>query len=102
MSRSIADAIESGLEALAGMQAADGAFPLWTGTNRWTRCGPLFATAYVMMGAGYSFTDHGQPVHEPARMTFALRKSADGWKIAGWTCTGPHGLPGDAPAPHAY
>ena len=52
MSRSIADAIESGLEALAGMQAADGAFPLWTGTNRWARCGPLFATAYVMMGAG--------------------------------------------------
>ena len=52
MSRSIADAIASGLEALAGMQAADGAFPLWTGTNRWTRCGRLFATAYVMMGAG--------------------------------------------------
>ena len=34
------------------MQAADGSFPLWTGTSRWARCGPLFATAYVMMGAG--------------------------------------------------
>lgn len=52
MPRSIAEAIDSGLAALAGMQAADGSFPLWTGTSRWARCGPLFATAYVMMGAG--------------------------------------------------
>ncbi len=52
MTRSVAQAIDSGLAALGGMQAADGGFPLWTGTNRWAPCGPLFATAYVMMGAG--------------------------------------------------
>jgi ketosteroid isomerase-like protein len=52
------------------------------------------------MGATYSFTDHGKPMHEPARMTFALRKAPDGWKIAGWTWTGPHASPGGAPAKH--
>jgi ketosteroid isomerase-like protein len=56
--------------------------------------------AYVVMAATYGFTDHGKPMHEPARMTFALRKSADGWKIAGWTWTGPHALAGEAPAKH--
>jgi hypothetical protein len=52
MPRTTTEAIDSGLSALAGMQAPDGSFPLWTGTSRWARCGPLFATAYVMMGAG--------------------------------------------------
>jgi ketosteroid isomerase-like protein len=53
--------------------------------------------AYVVMSAVYSFTDHGKPMHEPARMTFAPRKLADGWKIAGWTWTGPRPLAGEAP-----
>ncbi|MDB5481162.1 MAG: hypothetical protein JWO83_2215 [Caulobacteraceae bacterium] len=54
--------------------------------------------AYVVMAVVYSFTDHGKPMHEPARMTFALRKGADGWKIAGWTWTGPRASAGEAPA----
>jgi ketosteroid isomerase-like protein len=55
--------------------------------------------AYVVMAATYSFTDHGKPMHEPARMTFTLRKATDGWKIAAWTWTGPKPSSGDAPAP---
>jgi hypothetical protein len=55
--------------------------------------------AYVVMAATYNFTDHGKPMHE--RMTFALRRVADGWKIAGWTWTGPHALPDDPPAKRA-
>jgi hypothetical protein len=34
------------------MQSPDGSFPLWTGTRAWRPCGPLFSTAYIMMGAG--------------------------------------------------
>jgi hypothetical protein len=45
-------AISTGIEALARMQARDGSFPLWAGTNQWGACGPLFSTAYVMIGAG--------------------------------------------------
>jgi hypothetical protein len=52
MPHSVSQAIKRGVGALAGMQQADGGFPLWTGTSRWTRCSPLFSTAYVMMGAG--------------------------------------------------
>jgi len=55
--------------------------------------------AYVIMAAAFSFADHGKSMHESARMTFALRKAADGgWKIAGWTWSGPRALPGEAPA----
>jgi hypothetical protein len=32
-------------------------------------------------------------MHEPAQMTFALSKTAEGWKIAGWSWTGPDPTP---------
>jgi ketosteroid isomerase-like protein len=55
--------------------------------------------AYVVMFAVYSFTNaKAAPMHENARMTFALRKEADGWKIAGWTFTSARASPGAAPA----
>ena len=54
--------------------------------------------AYVIVAAVYSFKDHGAAMHEPARMTFALRKGTDGWKIAAWTWTGPKPKAGEAPA----
>src|ERR1700722_17142164 len=39
--------------------------------------------AYVVMAVVYSFTTaKGAPMHENARMTFALHKGTDGWKIA--------------------
>ena len=42
-------------------------------------------TAYVSMESVYSFKQNGVAMREPARMTFALRKTAEGWKIASWT-----------------
>jgi ketosteroid isomerase-like protein len=49
--------------------------------------------AYVVVGATYSFTEHGAPMHEVAQMTYVLRKGADGWKIGAWTWTGPKPSP---------
>jgi ketosteroid isomerase-like protein len=50
-------------------------------------------TAYVVLAATYSFEQNGKAMHEPAQMTFAMKKLADGWKIAGWTWTGPNPTP---------
>ena len=50
-------------------------------------------TAYVIVGATYTFKQKGVPMREPAQMTFALTKSAGAWKIAGWTWTGPDPVP---------
>lgn len=49
--------------------------------------------AYVVVEASYSFKHEGVAMNEdPSYMTFALRKIAAGWRIAGWTWTGsvPH------------
>ena len=55
--------------------------------------------AYVVMAAVYEFNNaKGAPMHENARMTFALRKGTDGWKIAGWTFTSARASAGAAPA----
>lgn len=43
------------------------------------------AHAYVVTAADYSFTKKGKVTVEHATMTFVLDKTADGWKIAGWT-----------------
>ena len=50
-------------------------------------------TAYVVIAATYSFKQKGVAMHEPAQMTYAMRKTARGWKIAGWTWTGPDPTP---------
>jgi ketosteroid isomerase-like protein len=50
-------------------------------------------TAYVVIAATYSFEQNGKAMHEVAQMTYAMRKTADGWKIAGWTWTGPNPSP---------
>ena len=54
MGRSSSGAISRGLAALARLQSGDGSFPLFrrAGTGDWHRCGGLFSTAYVMLGAG--------------------------------------------------
>jgi ketosteroid isomerase-like protein len=49
--------------------------------------------AYLIMAADYHFLEKGRPFHEPSQMTFALKKTADGWKIAAWTWTGPRQQP---------
>jgi hypothetical protein len=50
-------------------------------------------TAYVIVAATYSFKQKGVAMQEPAQMTFALKKDAGAWKIAGWTWTGPDPTP---------
>ena len=50
-------------------------------------------TAYVIVAATYTFKQKGLSMREPAQMTFALKKDAGAWKIAGWTWTGPDPVP---------
>ena len=49
--------------------------------------------AYVVVNATYKFKQKGAAMREPARMTYALRKGPQGWKITGWTWTGPNPTP---------
>ena len=43
--------------------------------------------------ATYTFKQNGAPMRETAQMTFVMARTADGWKIAGWTWTGPEAAP---------
>jgi len=45
--------------------------------------------AYAVVPAVYTFKQKGVAMREVAQMTFALRKVAAGWRIAGWAWTGP-------------
>jgi hypothetical protein len=51
------------------------------------------SAAYLIVAVTYSFKQKGVAMHEPAQMTFAMKKTAKGWKIAGWTWTGPDPTP---------
>jgi ketosteroid isomerase-like protein len=50
-------------------------------------------SAYVIVPSTYRFKQKGTAMSEVAQMTFALRKTAAGWKIAAWTWTGPNATP---------
>ena len=50
-------------------------------------------TAYLIFDATYTFKQKGVAMHEPAQMTFAMKKAGAAWKIAGWTWTGPDPTP---------
>ena len=45
--------------------------------------------AYAIVPATFSFMKDGKQVKTTATATFALRKTASGWRITGWTWT-PH------------
>lgn len=45
-------------------------------------------TAYVTMAATYSYSQKGAAMSEPARMVFALKKTAGDWKITAWAWAG--------------
>ena len=47
------------------------------------------SNAYVIVPATYSFKQKGVKMAEVAQMTFSLLKGDSGWKITGWTWTGP-------------
>jgi ketosteroid isomerase-like protein len=50
-------------------------------------------TAYVIVPSTYRFRQKGVAMSEVAQMTFVLQSTATGWKIAGWTWTGPDATP---------
>lgn len=50
-------------------------------------------TAYVIMAATFGFRQKGVAMREVGEMTYALRKTVTGWKIAGWAWTGPEPVP---------
>jgi len=56
--------------------------------------------AYAIVGAVYSFKQAGVAMQEPAHMTYTLRKTTDGWKITGWTWTGPRARPAQGAPTH--
>jgi ketosteroid isomerase-like protein len=41
--------------------------------------------AYVVVPTDLTFKEDGKPVTEHGTITYALDKTADGWKIATWT-----------------
>jgi hypothetical protein len=45
--------------------------------------------AYVIVPTVYTYREHGRPIAEEGQMTFVLHHRAAGWKIAGWTWSGP-------------
>ncbi len=49
--------------------------------------------AYVIVPSVYTFKQKGVAMREAAQMTFALVKTAGGWRIAAWTWTGPDPVP---------
>jgi ketosteroid isomerase-like protein len=49
--------------------------------------------AYVIVPATYSYKQKGVAMRQPSQLTYILNKDASGWKIAGWTWTGPEAMP---------
>lgn len=50
--------------------------------------------AYVIVPATYRFKQKGVAMVEVAQMTITLEKGTAGWKINGWTWTGPDAVAG--------
>ncbi len=50
--------------------------------------------AYVVYPSAYTFKQKGVAMKEAAQMTFAMRKTESGWRINGWSFTGPTPTPG--------
>jgi hypothetical protein len=44
--------------------------------------------AYVVIEATFAYKQKSGAMREPAHMAYALKKTAAGWKIAGWAWTG--------------
>ena len=49
--------------------------------------------AYVIVPVEYTFKEKGVAMHALSQMTYSLKKTASGWKIAAWTWTGPRPTP---------
>jgi hypothetical protein len=44
--------------------------------------------AYVVIEATFAYKQKGVAMREPAHMSYAMKKTAAGWKIAGWAWSG--------------
>lgn len=53
---------------------------------------------YVVVPAVFAYTEKGTPMREAAQMVYALKKTAQGWQITGWTWTGGTPAPAGAAA----
>jgi ketosteroid isomerase-like protein len=49
--------------------------------------------AYAVLPATHTFKMKGRVMRENAQLTFILARDAAGWKITGWTWTGPKATP---------
>jgi ketosteroid isomerase-like protein len=51
------------------------------------------AQAYAIVPVTYTYKQKGVAMVEKAQITFTLHRTASGWKISGWTWTGPDPSP---------
>ena len=51
-------------------------------------------TGYVVASVEYLYKQRGKAMHEPATMTFALKKVGGAWFISGWSWNGTVPKPG--------
>jgi hypothetical protein len=86
-------AFDNWLAALAADAAAKGITDESVTISKPTRELVSGADAYVVVPAIYRFKQKGVAMSETAQFAFALHKSEAGWKIRGWTWTGPDATP---------
>ena len=86
-------AFDNWLAALATDAAARGITDQSVTISKPTRELVSGTDAYVVVPAVYRFKQKGVAMSEAAQFAFTLHKSATGWKIRGWTWTGPDATP---------
>jgi hypothetical protein len=87
------DALQAWAADLAKDAAANGVTGARVEVGEPIRTEIVGARAYAVVPAVYSFKQRGKTMEEPAHMTYTLRDTPDGWKITGWTWTGPRARP---------
>ncbi len=86
-------AFDNWLAALAADSTAKGITDQSVTIARPTRELVSGGDAYVVVPAVYRFKQKGVAMSEAAQFAFTLHKSETGWKIRGWTWTGPDATP---------
>jgi SnoaL-like domain len=82
------DAFKSWSDDLAADATKNGISDQWVTLGDTVRQESASGRAYVIVQAVYTYKLKGAPMREDAQMTFALRNTDAGWRIAGWTWTG--------------
>ena len=80
-----ANACADWLNALVAYDAKTGVTPVELTMGDPSRLSVDGDHAYVVLPAGYKYTQHGKPIDETHSVwTIALQKMADGWRVTGW------------------